>query len=327
MPSLDNLKHETIARRLAAGDNQTKALIAAGYSAKSASQTAVGVLKKNPAIRQRCEEIRAATRAMEERFNASREGKKEITRAYVRGTLQEVAERCMQHDPVLVKGIPTGEYQFDAAGATRAVELLGRDLGMFVERKEIGTPGAFASIEERREAERLLKLKMVKLGMARPMRLVGSSSAATVENSTPVDCRDSDTKTIVDIPTPEIEAPDQTGDSEPEAPSTLAERDLAPLPPGILEPIKDQPDPASVERLKPVPAVATQAVQAVQKVPGWGRKPYEPPVPRPPLGPDPGPGPERGAWRAEMRRRANLDVRDGTPNTCDRHGHPLKDKP
>lgn len=321
MPRLDNSKHEIIAQRLAEGDTQTKALIAAGYSAKSAGQTAVGVLKKNPAIRQRCAEIRAAKQAIEDRFNASREGKKEITRSYVRGTLQEVAERCMQHEPILVKGIPTGEYSFDAAGATRAVELLGKDLGMFVERKEIGLPGSFASVEERKAAEQRLKLKMVRLGMARPARLIGSGTAVETPTVEPV----------VENSTTEVEAPDQTGEPEPEAPSTEAERDLAPLPPGILEPDRDQPDPVMADRLKPAPVVAskpveisTQEVQAVQKIPGWGRKPYEPPAPRPPLGPDPGPGPERGAWRNELRRRANLDVRDGTPNTRDRHGHPLK---
>ena len=327
MAALRNPKHELVAQALAAGNNQTKSLLLGGYSKNSASKNGSNIMKANPGIRQRSEEILAARNAIEDRMAAQAGERKGYDKAFVRLGLQDVYTRCMQAEPVVVKGVPTGTYEFDPANALRALEDMGKDLAMFVERKEIGPPGAFASIEERREAERLLKLKMIKLGMARPMRLVGSSSAATVENSTPVDCRDSDTKTIVDIPTPEIEAPDQTGDSEPEAPSTLAERDLAPLPPGILEPIKDQPDPASVERLKPVPAVATQAVQAVQKVPGWGRKPYEPPVPRPPLGPDPGPGPERGAWRDEMRRRANLDVRDGAPNTRDRHGHPLKDKP
>jgi hypothetical protein len=33
------------------------------------------------------------------------------------------------------KGVPTGEYKFDSAGANRSLELLGKELGMFGEKK------------------------------------------------------------------------------------------------------------------------------------------------------------------------------------------------
>lgn len=59
---------------------------------------------------------------------------------YVRERLVEVVERCMQKEQVLEKGIdedgkvamvPTGEWAFNAQGANKALELLGRHHGMF----------------------------------------------------------------------------------------------------------------------------------------------------------------------------------------------------
>lgn len=54
--------------------------------------------------------------------------------------LDQVVERCMEAEPVLdSEGNETGEYRFNATGANRALELLGKELGMFVERKEVST--------------------------------------------------------------------------------------------------------------------------------------------------------------------------------------------
>lgn len=59
---------------------------------------------------------------------------------YVRERLVEVVERCMQKEQVMEKGIdedgkvamvPTGEWTFNAQGANKALELLGRHHGMF----------------------------------------------------------------------------------------------------------------------------------------------------------------------------------------------------
>ena len=327
MGALKKKRHEDFARGLADGLNQREAYERAGYSGKASASAASHLVNRNPCILARADELRQIYAEAEKNAAPLRAGKPELTRQWVIEQLRTIAERCLQAQPVTDRtGALTGEYKFDAANARGALQLLGQDLGMFVERKEVGSPGAFATVEERRAAENRLKLKMVRLGMAKPLRLVGSGSAVPVENSTDnateaqqvSESRQSEQS--VEISTPEVEAPDQTGEPEPEAPSTLAERDLAPLPPGILEPIKDQPDPASVERLKPAPGVAVCAI------PGWGHRPPEPAIPKPPLQPlvDPGPGPDRAAYRDELRRRQNLDVRYGTPNTCDRHGHPLK---
>jgi hypothetical protein len=44
----------------------------------------------------------------------------------------------MQHQPVLDShGEPTGQYRFDAAGANRALELLGRHFAMFTDKVRV----------------------------------------------------------------------------------------------------------------------------------------------------------------------------------------------
>jgi len=60
-----------------------------------------------------------------------------LDREWVISRLMSVAERCMQAEPVKVKGEVTGEYQFDSTGANHALKLLGDTLGMFkpVEKK------------------------------------------------------------------------------------------------------------------------------------------------------------------------------------------------
>lgn len=55
-----------------------------------------------------------------------------IDRNWVTANLRIVAERCMQAEPVRDNdGNPTGEYTFDSGGALKALELLGKDCGMF----------------------------------------------------------------------------------------------------------------------------------------------------------------------------------------------------
>ncbi len=58
-------------------------------------------------------------------------------RAWVVARLVETAERALQAVPVTDrKGEPTGEFTYQGSVALRALELLGRELGMFSDRKE-----------------------------------------------------------------------------------------------------------------------------------------------------------------------------------------------
>jgi phage terminase small subunit len=55
-----------------------------------------------------------------------------VSRAWVISKLKEVAERCLQARPVLDKlGHETGLFVFDASGANRSLELIGKHLRVF----------------------------------------------------------------------------------------------------------------------------------------------------------------------------------------------------
>lgn len=73
-------------------------------------------------------------------LQAERQSRTEITADYVISGLVKVAERCMQEEAVTTADGPTGEYKFEHSGANKAYELLGKHLGLFVERKEISGP-------------------------------------------------------------------------------------------------------------------------------------------------------------------------------------------
>ena len=56
----------------------------------------------------------------------------ELTPDWAPEQLREVAERCLQHEPVTDrKGNPTGEYSFNVGGALTLQRLRGKHLGMF----------------------------------------------------------------------------------------------------------------------------------------------------------------------------------------------------
>ena len=100
--------------------NAHRAAIRAGYSKKTARQIGAENLSK-PYI---LAEIKAAMRETEESIGLSKE-------AVIKGLI-EITDRCMQAVPVFdTKGQPTGEFRFNAAGAVRALELLGKSIGMF----------------------------------------------------------------------------------------------------------------------------------------------------------------------------------------------------
>lgn len=105
------------------GDKNRAARVA-GVRCKNIS-TAASRLLKRPGIRAEIEfelnNIREATR---------------VTKSFVVANLKRVAERAMRAQPVLdAEGNETGEFKFDSAGANRALELLGKSLGIFIDRQ------------------------------------------------------------------------------------------------------------------------------------------------------------------------------------------------
>ena len=106
----------------------------AGYSAKNADNIASELLGKTQ-VRE------ALAAAMEERSKRT-----EVTADYVLTNLLEIVERCMQRAPVMHKGEQVVNEEgnsvwcFDGKNAIRALELLGKHKGMWVEKQELSGP-------------------------------------------------------------------------------------------------------------------------------------------------------------------------------------------
>ena len=103
----------------------------AGYSVRSADAAA-----RTGSRLLRQEAVRTAIR----RAMLERQKRTEITADYVLSNLMEIVERSMQRAPVLsrrgeqlVDGEDRHVWRFDGRTASRALELMGRHLGMFAE--------------------------------------------------------------------------------------------------------------------------------------------------------------------------------------------------
>ena len=109
--------------------NATQAAIRAGYKGTRARQTASRMVT-NGNIK-----VEIDKRIKE------REEKTGITAEYVLTSLQEIAVRCMQKNPVVDSDGVVVLYKFDSSGANKALELLGKHLGLFTERLKIEGDG------------------------------------------------------------------------------------------------------------------------------------------------------------------------------------------
>lgn len=118
-----NAKQERFCVEYIQDYNGTQAAVRAGYSEKSAHTQASRMLKNDEVLAR----VRELQREQVERLAVSAD--------YVVLKLMETRERCMDPIPVLdQEGNETGEYTFDSKGALKALELLGRHLGMFNDR-------------------------------------------------------------------------------------------------------------------------------------------------------------------------------------------------
>jgi phage terminase small subunit len=122
MPILPNHKHELFAQGLAKGLSADAAYQAAGYKRDRGNAAR---LTANDSIQKRVAEIQG--KAAE---------KAEVNKAWVMERLKEIVERAMQAVPHLDhEGNPTGVYTYQGNVANKALELLGRELGMFAQRQ------------------------------------------------------------------------------------------------------------------------------------------------------------------------------------------------
>lgn len=128
MPKLTD-KQTAFVREYLVDLNATQAAIRAGYSERTASRIGPQLLGKT------------CVREAIEKAQAKRARRVEVTQDYVLSNLVEVVERTMQRAPVLDrKGEQVTDeegravWTFDAKGANRALELLGKHLGIFADR-------------------------------------------------------------------------------------------------------------------------------------------------------------------------------------------------
>lgn len=137
MPKLTD-KQTAFVREYLVDLNATQAAIRAGYSERTASRIGPQLLGKTW--------VREAI----EKAQAKRARRVEVTQDYVLSNLVEVVERTMQRAPVTDRkgGQVTDEegravWTFDAKGASKALELLGKHLGIFTDKvkAEVSGPG------------------------------------------------------------------------------------------------------------------------------------------------------------------------------------------
>lgn len=135
MPKLTD-KQTAFVREYLVDLNATQAAIRAGYSERTASRIGPQLLGKT------------CVREAIEKAQAKRARRVEVTQDYVLSNLVEVVERTMQRAPVLDrKGEQVTDeegravWTFDAKGANRALELLGKHLGIFTDKVKAEVSG------------------------------------------------------------------------------------------------------------------------------------------------------------------------------------------
>ncbi len=120
-------KQEAFARELLKGTNQSAAYREVFPQSRK---------WKDKTVHEKASRLAGKVRARVEQLKEEAANAAKLDRAWVLNQLHKVVARCMQIKPVYVSVQPTGEYVFNAMGANKALELLGKELGMFVERRE-----------------------------------------------------------------------------------------------------------------------------------------------------------------------------------------------
>ncbi|WP_175540088.1 hypothetical protein [Methylobacterium sp. yr596] len=147
MPSaLTNSRHELFAQELAKGKSQFEAHAAAGYSAHRGNASA---LAQDKSIQARVAEIQSATAEMERAATQAAAEALAIDREWVMARLQENA----------LKAALTEDY----GPSNRALELLGKELGMFKDKIEHSGPNGGPIQTEQTTARELLASKLARL--------------------------------------------------------------------------------------------------------------------------------------------------------------------
>ena len=129
MAILKNQRHEVFALNVASGKSASEAYRMSGYETTTDTATRANAcrLLTNASVQARIKELQS--RAV---------GKFNLDRNWILTMLQENAHRAMQLEPVIGRdGKESGQHVYAGAVANRALELLGKEAGMFVDRTEL----------------------------------------------------------------------------------------------------------------------------------------------------------------------------------------------
>lgn len=118
-------KHERFCQEYVIDYNGTQAAIRAGYAEASAKQQAYRMLQR--------EDINSRVRELQ----SEQVKRLAVSQDYVVLQMLETYQCCREAHPVMEwdydagEMVETGKYQFDSKGALKALEMIGKHLGMF----------------------------------------------------------------------------------------------------------------------------------------------------------------------------------------------------
>jgi len=132
MPALSNPKHERFAQELAKGKSADESYALAGFSPNRGNAS---VLKHKQNILERVSEILDERESIHAQATADAIKSTALTKTWVIETLMENVAKAMQARAMTNdEGETIGEFQYQGSVANKALELLGKEIGMFVDR-------------------------------------------------------------------------------------------------------------------------------------------------------------------------------------------------
>lgn len=135
MPALSNPKHEAFCLLFVKGKTAGNAAASHKKAGYDGDRRKASRLRHHIDICRRVAELSANVAKVAEKADERLTEKGIATREWIIERLVENANRAMQAVAVLdSNGEPTGEYRYDGAVANKALELLGKERGMFVDR-------------------------------------------------------------------------------------------------------------------------------------------------------------------------------------------------
>jgi len=169
---LHNQKHEHFAGLVAKGVMGAEAAVTAGFSQRRAIVTASELLAR-PDVKARIAELNVivAERVTE---------KTGVDKAWVMQELVEIVKLGKTGEPILdSEGMPTGDYKAaqNLAAANKALELIGKEFAMFVDRSEVRT-GPLDALEHAELQAMQDAITQIRAGAA-PIGVIAQSTGRT----------------------------------------------------------------------------------------------------------------------------------------------------